>query len=288
MPRPLLAGLCALTFAWLVPGPTRAQSYFERPVRPAVCSVDDDRIEVLLLGSYHMSNPGADQFNLEADDVLAPARQAEIEEVVDRLTAFAPTHVAVEAPWGDTGTLQRWEGYRAGARELRRSEEEQIGFRLAHRLGHETIHPIDVRLGLDFGPVAAAAERDPRLARVMGGMQAVGEEAIGTMARWLEEGSIGSVLARMNDPDFLAKAHIPYIEFFVPIAVDEEYAGADMVADWYRRNLRIFANLTRVAHQPGDRVFVVYGQGHVPILRQLVIDHPAYCVEDPAPYLEEL
>jgi hypothetical protein len=37
------------------------------------------------------------------------------------------------------------------------------------------------------------------------------------------------------------------------------YGGADMVADWYKRNLRIFANLTRIS-EPGDRVFIIYGR----------------------------
>lgn len=283
--------IVALAAAWtsvIAPGPVLGQGYFEGPIPPAECRADDDRIEVLLLGSYHMSNPGADQFNLEADDVLLPARQEEILAVVERLAAFEPTHVAVEAPWGDSATLARWAGYRADERELRRSEEEQIGFRLARDMGHETVHPIDVRIGLDFDAVGAVAARDPRLGRLLGGMQAVGEEAIATMARWLSEGSIGSTLARMNTPDAIARTHMPYIQFLAPVAVEDDYAGADMVAEWYRRNLSIFANLTRIAHGGDERVFVIFGAGHIPIIRELVTQHPDYCVEDPIPYLEGL
>ena len=33
-----------------------------------------ERAEVLVLGVYHMSNPGHDIFNMQADDVLAPKR----------------------------------------------------------------------------------------------------------------------------------------------------------------------------------------------------------------------
>lgn len=36
------------------------------------------RAEVLVLGVYHMASPGHDIFNMKADDVLAPKRQAEI------------------------------------------------------------------------------------------------------------------------------------------------------------------------------------------------------------------
>ena len=132
------------------------------------------------------------------------------------------------------------------------------------------------------------AAQDPRLAQLLGGMQAVGEEAIATMAAWLAEGSVGQTLARMNTPEMIAKTHMPYIEFFVPVVRGEEYAGADMVAEWFKRNLRIFANLTRIATEPDARIFVLFGAGHIPILRRLVIEHPDFCVEDPLPYLEGL
>jgi len=58
-----------------------------------------------------------------------------------------------------------------------------------------------------------------------------------------------------------------------------------MVADWYKRNLRIFANLTRIA-EPGDRIFIIYGQGHIKILSDLVVESPDFCLVDPLPYLK--
>src|SRR5215211_6323958 len=56
--------------------------------------------QVLVIGSYHMSNPGLDVVNIKADDVLAPKRQREIEELATKLAAFKPTKVAVEIPFG--------------------------------------------------------------------------------------------------------------------------------------------------------------------------------------------
>lgn len=277
---PLLSLLIAAT-----PG-LSAQGILDRPTLPAHCADADERIEVMLLGSYHMSNPGADAFNLESDDVLAPTRQSEIQSVVDRLAEFAPTRVAVEAPWGDSLATTRYAAYIVGDLELRRSEEEQIGFRLAHQLGHSQVYPVDVRMGLDFESVGQLAQQDPELGALMGGMQAAGESAMATMAEWLASGTIGEMLQHMNDPDVIWRAHAPYLEFFVPIALGDDYAGADMVATWYQRNIRIFANLTRIVDSEDDRIFAVYGAGHIPIIRQLVIDHPGYCIKEPNPYLE--
>src|SRR2546426_12057529 len=57
------------------------------------------RAEVLVLGVYHMANPGQDVYNMEADDVLSPKRQKEIAELARVLEKFQPTKVAVEADY---------------------------------------------------------------------------------------------------------------------------------------------------------------------------------------------
>ncbi len=259
---------------------------WQLPLPPTHCAADDGRIPVLLVGSYHMSNPGADRFNLESDDVLVPKRQAEIAAVVARLAGFKPTKVAVEAPWGDSGTMARYAEYLAGSRELRRSEEEQIGFRLAKRLGHERIHPIDVRMDLSGDALGPLIGANPEHGRRIAALDKLGEQAMRIMATWLVEGTVGHMLYNMNRPEMLARAHEPYLQYFLPIIEDTNYAGADMVATWYRRNIRIFGNLQRIA-EPGDRLFVIYGQGHIKILQDLVEDDPRFCVEDALGYLRE-
>jgi hypothetical protein len=276
----LLLGVVVLA---LSPLWAAAQVHEELP--PVDCQPEDDRVAVLLLGSYHMANPGLDQFNLEADDVLAPERQAQIEAVVAQLAAFAPTKIAIEDPYGDSTAVVNYRQYVRGERTLERSEEEQIGFRLAKRLGHEAVYQIDVRLMLDdaaLGPVVAA---NPAHQARMAELEKLGQRAMAQMAAWLAEGTVGEMLYHMNRPEVLAQAHWPYVWIFAPIAEGDDYAGADLVADWYKRNLRIFANLNRIA-TPGDRILVIYGQGHIPILRELVQASPDFCLEDSLPYLE--
>lgn len=44
--------------------------------------------------------------------------------------------------------------------------------------------------------------------------------------------------------------------------------GAAWVGAWHARNLRIAANLLRVAGRPGDRTVAVFGAGHAELLRR--------------------
>jgi hypothetical protein len=80
--------------------------------------------EVLVLTSYHMGNPGRDIFNLKADDVLAPKRQAEIRELLDVLARFRPTKIAIEAA-ADHPKIKQYQDYLAGKYELGRDERER-------------------------------------------------------------------------------------------------------------------------------------------------------------------
>lgn len=250
------------------------------------CVSGDPRVEVLLLGSYHMANPGLDAFNLEADDVLVPERQREIAALVNRLAAFAPTRVAIEAERSDSATwLDAFAAYRTGTRSLQRNEREQIGFRLAAQLGHERIYPIDVSLGLRIGALAEVARSSTSHQGRLAEMQSFGAEALQTMAAWLAEGSISDMLYRMNQPVTLDLAHMPYMDFVLPVNTPDNPVGAELVATWYRRNLLIFANLLDVVADRQDRILVIYGQGHIPLLKQFTGESRDLCLIDPLPFL---
>ncbi len=253
---------------------------------PPVLSVDTP-IPIAFLGSYHMSNPGADRFNLEADDVYSPRRQAEIKELVQLLKAFQPTKIAVEALSSDSSIQSRYIMYLGGEISLSRKEREQIGFRLAKAQGHSTIYPIDVRLNLDSKAVEKLVQADPmRFGVYLGQLEDKGNKAMEMMARWLKNGTVREMMLKMNEPEMLKMAHEIYFASFVPIVKAEDYAGPDMVTLWYQRNLSIFSNLHQMDLQPDDRILVIYGQGHIPLLRQFAEDSPYFDPIDILPFLK--
>jgi len=226
-------------------------SYLEQPVR------------LLIVGTYHFANPGQDVVNAQVDDVRSPQRQGEIEQVLDALAAFRPTVVAVErVPAMDSALQARYAAIRAGE-PASPSETEQIGLRLAARLGHARVHPVDHRMPLDLQSVfERGAQTDPefaaRLEPVFG--------AIGAMMQaMVDDRTIGQALRVMNDPALGDVGHATYMDM-VAVGTADEPVGAEVIADWYERNLHIFANLARVA-RPGDRVVLVIGAGHEPLIR---------------------
>jgi hypothetical protein len=35
------------------------------------------------------------------------------------------------------------------------------------------------------------------------------------------------------------------------------------VSDWFRRNMRIYSNVTRPVDSPNERILMIYGNGHL-------------------------
>ncbi|MEA2762802.1 MAG: hypothetical protein QOD47_2086, partial [Gemmatimonadaceae bacterium] len=102
------------------------------------------RPEILVLGTYHMANPGHDIYNMRADDVQSPERQRQIRQLIEVLKGFRPTKIAIEADVGSQRVGREYTDYLAGEYALSANEIDQIGYRLAKELGHRAIYPVDV------------------------------------------------------------------------------------------------------------------------------------------------
>lgn len=237
---------------------------------------------VMILGTYHFANPGLDVVRTEVADVLSPARQAEIRAVVEALATFRPTRVAVEhLPAAASRLDSLYDEYRAGRHQLSRDETQQIGFRLASMSGHQRVHPIDHAGSFPFEQVMqyAAANDTAFVTSVRQELDRITAEA----NRQQRENTVGGILRLLNDPDNLKASHGSYVRF-APVGAGDGHAGARLLSDWYERNIHIFANIRSLAG-PGERVLVIIGAGHAPILRELVGYDPGLSLVNAAEYL---
>jgi len=243
----------ALTLGAILPAVSQ-QSPAEEPSAPA-------RAEVLVLGVYHMSNPGHDIFNMQADDVLASKRQAEIALVIAALKNFHPTKIAVEGEVGDDSIPKRYADYLAGKHELTRNEIEQIGFRLAKELAHKTVYPVDVEGDFPFPRIVNYAKANGRSKELDAMMGETGEKVKAQNA-YLASHTVLETLLYMNSDDNVAEDVGLYYRL-AHFGEPGDWAGADLVSDWFRRNMRIYTNVVQLADSPNERVLVIYGAGHL-------------------------
>lgn len=242
------------------------------------------RPQVMVLGTAHLDNPGRDVNNVRIDDVLTPARQAQLADLAERLRRFRPTKIAIEVPWGDTTFDADYQRYRRGELVLTRNERHQVAFRLARLLGHEHVYPIDYKRDMRIGEVMqwAGAHGQGALA---GRAQSVFVREIKPLLDSLQGASIVEMYRVANSPR-LDSATVRAYLVEARIGDGRENPGAEDVGGWYGRNLHIFSNLTRIIAGPEDRVLVLFGAGHAPWLRQYVQASGDYDLVDPGDYLK--
>lgn len=87
--------------------------------------------------------------------------------------------------------------------------------------------------------------------------------------------SLDEYLVFLNSPLNLQLSHGAYVSGEIAIHNERVYPRADHVSGWwYDRNLRIFANVVSLVEAPSERILLVIGVGHVPILRHAALASP--------------
>lgn len=264
-----------------------------------------EQVEVVLLGTYHMDEPGLDAVNVATDDVLADDRQRELDAFVGNLEQAAPDLVAVERPASQAdavndvyaryrdGTVSYDEEHEFSPRHPDRVDETmacrneviQVGFRLADCLGHNRVVPVDVPEQLGDDPNFEALEETgyeptpkidvPRFDN---------EDLKASLDERLADSTITGYHRYLNEEAALHYNDGMFDEF-LRYGDGENYAGPDALAKWYRRNLRMVHNVWQAVAADIGRVLLIVGSGHVHVLRHLLTEFPQFCPVSPLQYL---
>jgi hypothetical protein len=242
--------------------------------------------QVLIVGTFHMGNPGLDLFNPGIKDVLGARRQREILDVVERLKGYRPTKIALESPSGSTAMQQRLDQYLAGHYVLTADERDQIGLRLAKDMKHSRVHGIDFPMDLDFKGLFGYAEKHGQGDLVQSMMGEFESKIKPTLdASYMESHTVREILHDSNAPAIDELGHRIYMSA-MRIGKDKDYPGTDLVARWYERNLRIATNIARLREKPDGRILILIGAGHGKLLRQFLAETPGFEVVDCSRYLK--
>jgi hypothetical protein len=222
------------------------------------------RAEVLVVGVFHMANPGQDIFNMKVDDVLAPKRQQEIAEVNAVLRKFKPTKIALEQS-SQRRLSERYAKYLAGEYVLTANEVDQLGLRLAKELGHTAIYAVDADGDFPFQRIVNFAKAKGESAKLDAHMAEIGE-MVKAQSDYLRTHTILETLLFMNSDAKVAQ-DVGFYYQEARYGEPGDYAGPDLLAEWYRRNVRIYNNVAKLVTSPDDRILVIFGNGHLGWLR---------------------
>src|SRR5699024_5010237 len=107
-----------------------------------------------------------------------------------------------------------------------------------------------------------------------------GEKETAEMESDFNSHSIRDFLLKLNDRRYVEHNQQMYMKMAL-IGDDDHHVGAAWTAMyWYYRNMIIYKHLLELVEHPDERVFVLYGAGHLHLLRQFIQENGDYRLEN--------
>lgn len=229
------------------------------------------KTKILLIGTIHFETPHLDKFELKSDDVLAPKRQQELEELTGILKRTNADKVMIERPFNQQMLIDSlYNAYSQNRYKLTVSEREQIGFRLAKKLNLKHINCVDVFYGMKHDSLLSVTAKEKNQLYLLNELGTTANNLKLELDSVLKRNSITEVIKYINKNELLQKNLSLYLKYFAKIGAGENYIGAESVSDWYLRNLAIYANVINQINANDKYVILIFGQGHIPILKHLL------------------
>ncbi|WP_407402053.1 DUF5694 domain-containing protein [Chryseobacterium sp.] len=237
-----------------------------------------EKVKVILLATYHFNNPGNDMMKVKERNILTKENQQDLDEVVNKIykSSYKPDQIFVESNFNakkelntnyqlylkneynkftDTIKQERWKRYYI------EGETFQLGFRLAKKLKHQELYPIDSLIEMRFDILLKKVNNNPTLKKEFDKVN------LSMKDNCLEQNNLMNVFLCMNDESKLDNNLGFYINFANKIMIDKEYFGSNLVADWYKRNLIMYSNIQNQIKPDTKNIFVLVGSGHAAIIK---------------------
>jgi len=255
-------------------------------------SLSYSQIDVAILGVSHFDNPKLDQQNIRINGLLSPKRQAEMDQLCELLDLYQPTKIVVEVRPDKKYMIEKlYSDYLKGKYQLEESEVEQIGFRLAAKreLAAHDIIGFDYKLYLPFGSLDKTAKQFHQ-EEYLNRYDSLSQLRNNAKELYLEKHTLTEYLSHINSKERLQANHSYYVDVAAAIGKSENHMGAFFTGLWYQRNICMYSNLLYKVRskelKQSDRILIIVGNGHKPILSQLFTDSSLFNYVDVKEYLD--
>ncbi|AJW63482.1 hypothetical protein VO54_02009 [Elizabethkingia miricola] len=238
-----------------------------------------EKVKVILLGTYHFNNPGSDMIKQKERNILSKENQQDLDKIVDKIntSAYKPDQIFVESNFNEKKELNtNYQSYIKNQyhkftdtikrermkRYYTEGETFQLGFRLAKKLKHQELYPIDSLIQMRFDILLKEVNSNPKLKKEFSDMKSSSSD------NCLEKSNLSQVFLCMNEKSKLDANLGFYISFANKIMINKDYFGSNLVADWYKRNLIMYSNIQNQLKPDTKSILILVGTGHAAVFRQ--------------------
>lgn len=249
--------------------------------------------EVLTLGTFHFAFHNRDVKKIDKNDqidVLDKKYQYEINAIVENLTKFNPTIIAIEVdPVLQPKIDSLYNCYLKDNYELNREEYQQIGFRLAKKLNLKKLYCVNDwgrnYKNIDSLLISTGAARKEFTDFFYNNPDTA---LIHYSKDIFKTKGIIAQLKELNNIENIKKDLGNYLVGTFKYETNNYSSfGVDFTTGWwFNRNLKIFRNIQKIETNSTDKILVIYGAGHMNLLNIFFNSSPEYKLKDVMSFLK--
>lgn len=241
--------------------------------------------DILLLSTFHFHNPGADVAKTKTFDVMTPKVQAELENITRKISAFHPNKIFVEWPWDEQKELDElytaflgsnYEQYVATRYAKSRhdfylkNEIIQLAFRAGKKAKLTKIYALDYnKTDFPFDSVMKSMQAARQTILLQQAQDAIKHyETAQNKKR--ETYTLTQLLLDANSKEELDLNKGLYLEILNRAGSPDNFAGAFLVSEWYRRNLYMYSLVQKAMTASDNKALILVGAGHAAMMREFI------------------
>lgn len=241
-------------------------------IAPLLGQEKENPKDVLLIGTFHYNNPGADVAKTKSFDIMSESAQNDLEKMTASIKAYNPTKVFVEWPYDEQRELDSlYQKYQEGtyfesdslSRFYRENEIFQLAFRVAKANNLSKVHAMDYKTSFPFDNVITAIEKNNQLelkSQLFDGISKFTTDFDDKIASGI---SLPELTIYLNTPEMRAFSNDFHNNLMTIAGTPEDFSGPLLTSEWYKRNLYMWSLIKKNTTEADERIMVLAGSSHV-------------------------
>ncbi len=256
---------------------------------------NNGKIKVYLLGTFHFAQTDSTY------NILADKHQKSIKKLNDIIVGLHPDKIFIER-MPDFEYQNKMDSLYSAYRHSQtgtnnKNEIWQVAFKVGKRLGHQKLYQCDHsgRYGMLYTGMKKYAKEHNQ----MDILDQTTRGTIRTQTRKMNQDSLRNSISLLdyikwlNRKEVQASSHAYYLTVPPQIGYKNVYEykknyllGTELTADWYRRNIYIYSKMINQLDYNEESIFLIIGNDHIPIIRQMFEGNPYFKVMDTQQWLK--
>lgn len=260
------------------------------PDKAQVKSVDDTSTkEVLLVGTFHFNNPGADVAKTKSFDILNENAQNELEKMSTNIKEYNPSKIFVEWPYNEQEELDSlYQLYLKGeyfkndglSDFYKKNEIFQLAFRVAKKNNLKKVYGIDYSTSFPYQEVMNDIENSNQ--------SELKSEIEGAIAKFstdfnnkIDSGaSLKELMYYVNSKEMRYASNDVHNNLFSVAGSINDFNGVYLTSEWYRRNLYMWSLIQKHTTKSDERIMVLLGSSHIALIELFVRENRDWKIKE--------